>query len=232
MDDERRRREQQEREDRERALMLQQAERMRMVMADPFDMEAQNLMLREIQQQNIESNMETAMEYHPEAYGQVTMLYIKCKVNGHDVKAFVDSGAQSTIMSNACAERCNLTRLIDSRWSGIAKGVGTQRIIGRIHLCQVQIEKDFLASSFTILQDQSMDMLLGLDMLKRHQCAIDLRRNLLSIGTTGTETSFLSEGECPDFTKSRPPDMTDEDAEIADAINRSIQESSSKQPFL
>ena len=33
------------------------------------------------------------------------------------------------------------------------------------------------------------------DMLKRHQCVLDLRANSLTIGTTGTTVQFLSEGQ-------------------------------------
>lgn len=97
---------------------------------------------------------------------------------------------------------------IDKRFAGIAKGVGIQKIVGRVHLCQLQIENDFLPCSFSILEDQPMEMLLGLDMLKRHQCTIDLRRNVLVIGTTGTETHFLPENELP--ASARSSDMPSE----------------------
>ena len=90
-------------------------------------------------------------------------------INGHPVKAFVDSGAQSTIMSVDCAKKCNVDRLIDRRFSGIARGVGTQKIVGRIQLVQMQIDDVYVATSFSVLEDQQMDILLGLDMLRRHQ---------------------------------------------------------------
>uniref|UniRef100_A0A0D9S8I1 Regulator of solute carriers 1 n=1 Tax=Chlorocebus sabaeus TaxID=60711 RepID=A0A0D9S8I1_CHLSB len=206
-------------------------ERIRLFSADPFDLEAQAKIDEDIRQQNIEENMTIAMEEAPESFGQVVMLYINCKVNGHPVKAFVDSGAQMTIMSQACAERCNIMRLVDRRWAGIAKGVGTQKIIGRVHLAQVQIEGDFLPCSFSILEEQPMDMLLGLDMLKRHQCSIDLKKNVLVIGTTGSQTTFLPEGELPECARLaygagredvRPEEIADQ--ELAEALQKSAED--------
>lgn len=165
--------------------------------SDYFDMEAQKRIAENIRLQNVQQNMESALEYMPEAFGNVVMLYINCQVNGHDVKAFVDSGAQMTIMSAACAERCGIMRLVDTRWAGIAKGVGTQKIVGRVHLAQIQIEKSFLTTAFSILEEQAMDMLLGLDILKRHQCIIDLERHVLVIKSANIETKFLTENELP-----------------------------------
>merc|ERR1719232_1860413 len=216
-----------------------EAQRIRMMNADPFDLEAQRLIAKEIEQKNIDQNMELAMEASPESFGSVIMLYINCTVNGHQVKAFVDSGAQATIMSQKAAERCNIMRLVDQRWAGIAKGVGTQKIIGRVHMAQIQIEKDYLTSSFSILEDQPMDMLLGLDMLKKHQCTLDLKKNVLVIGTTGTETPFLSEADLPscarlsgqvneeDAVRTSAKDAAaEEDRQLAEAIARSASESS------
>eukprot|EP00911_Craspedida_sp_UC1_P000126 UC1_evm1s99 len=178
-----------------------EAERVRRaaaLQANPFDLEAQRFIEQQIRLENVESLRQEAIEHMPESFGVVVMLYIDVVVNGHAIKAFVDSGAQMTIMSKACAERTGVARHIDTRFQGTAVGVGTQKILGRIHMYQLDIAGASVPTSFTILEEQPMDMLLGLDMLRRHQCCIDLAQNRLVIGTTGTSTPFLAEKDLPE----------------------------------
>lgn len=158
-----------------------QQEWQRLSHLDPWSEEYQQQVAASIQHRNIRDNLETAIEFNPEIFaGRVVMLYINCHVNGVPVKALVDTAVQMTIMNVACAERCNVMRLVDRRFASYAFGVGRQRIIGVIHLGQVQIGGNFLASSFRVLEDQSHDLILGLDMLKRHQVII-ISRTILVI---------------------------------------------------
>nr|GMC72348.1 DNA damage-inducible protein 1 [Ipomoea batatas] len=178
-------------------LKRRQEEEMALLYADPFDVEAQKKIEEAIRQKGIDENWAAALEHNPEAFARVVMLYVDMEVNGVPLKAFVDSGAQSTIISKSCAERCGLLRLLDTRYRGIAHGVGQSEILGRIHVAPIKIGQIFYPCSFLVLDSPNMEFLFGLDMLRKHQCMIDLKENVLRVAGGEVAVPFLQEKDIP-----------------------------------
>ncbi|ESR65954.1 protein DNA-DAMAGE INDUCIBLE 1 [Citrus sinensis] len=178
-------------------LRRRQEEEMALLYADPFDVEAQKKIEAAIRQKGIDENWAAALEHNPEAFARVVMLYVDMEVNGIPLKAFVDSGAQSTIISKSCAERCGLLRLLDDRYRGVAHGVGQSEILGRIHVAPIKIGNVFYPCSFVVLDSPNMEFLFGLDMLRKHQCIIDLKENVLRVGGGEVSVPFLQEKDIP-----------------------------------
>jgi DNA damage-inducible protein 1 len=172
---------------------------------DPMDAEANKFFGEKIRLKNVNEQYELMMEQYPEAQGRVLMLYIGCEVNKCAFPAFVDSGAQMTIMSEAFADKLDLLHLVDTRFAGMAVGVGTGKILGKIHLASIKVtgsdgSTSVLPMTVTVMAgggmgDSNMDFLLGLDMLKRHRCNINLATNALDFTLDGriVSTPFLQE---------------------------------------
>eukprot|EP00752_Nemacystus_decipiens_P005395 g4891.t1 len=129
--------------------------------------------------------------------GENAMLFLECEVNGRALRAFVDTGAQVTVMSAACAERCGLASRIDKRFAGRAVGVGFARILGRIHDANIRIGNSYLRCSFTVIEHGEIDLLVGLDVLRAHRCDISLSKNRMKFHAEGgaREVAFLTRVE-------------------------------------
>lgn len=97
-------------------------------------------------------------------------------------------------------------RLVDTTCESVAVGVGTSKIIGRVHMAQLKIGTMFFPCSFTVLEQDGVDFLLGLDMLKRYQGCIDLHSYTLRLQGPGglLEVPFLGEGDIPNDFHKRP----------------------------
>lgn len=171
--------------------------------SDPNNTEAKDKLEAIENQDAVQENMMLAMEHTPEVFGSVVMLYIDCAIGGIKCKAFVDSGAQFTIINEDLARRTNIYKLLDRRFAGVAAGVGTSKILGRIHSANLDIGGAFLPCCFNILENQDMELLIGLDMLRRHRCCIDLKDNVLRIETGGVNTPFLPESEFPEWSSAK-----------------------------
>jgi len=202
---------------------------MRAIEADPDNEENQRKIEQAIRLQNIETQRELAYEHMPEAFLQVCMLYVPLSINGHEIAAFVDSGAQSTIMSYELAQRCSLTHLIDSRYAGEARGVGTGKILGRIHMAQMKFGNSFYPFSITILERSDVGFLFGLDMQKRHRCCIDLSQNVLRMETVnGIEVvPFLNEAEIDTRRRKQGEKNDDEEIQKVEATDTNTANNSS-----
>jgi len=108
------------------------------------------------------------------------MLYVEVKVNSCPVKATINTGDEVCVMSSACAKRCGIFGLVDKRYAGIARGVGTCKVIGRIHGANFQIGNTTIVWKITIM-DMAVgsDLGIGMDLMRRYGTYLDLGKNEL-----------------------------------------------------
>ena len=174
---------------------------LQLLQSDPTNEDYQRRLEERLRLQQVEENRLLAFDTFPEAFTSVSMLYVGIEINGQPVKALVDSGAQSTIMSEECAARCGLLRLLDRRAAGQAQGIGTANILGRVYLTQMKFGRSYFPVSVTVLEQRRVEFLLGLDMLRSYRASIDLQANKLrfQLDSGFEEVPFLGESESPSF---------------------------------
>ena len=129
----------------------------------------------------IEENYYKAYDEIPESFIPATMVYLNAKINGNDVKFLVDTGAQTSILPFNIVKCCNLDHLIDDKVSGQLRGVGQDKIMGRIHYVEVELGFGVIPCSFTICSNNEMIPLLGVDMMKTMGLTLNFKKRIIEI---------------------------------------------------
>ena len=125
------------------------------------------------------------------------ILYVKTLVNGRRMDALVDTGAESSVLSLGLAEDAGLLHLVDTRYAGVAVGVGAARIVGRIPSAPIALGKRVYNHPLIIIDNDSIGFLLGLDFLSDHNAMVNVRKQVLIIGSGRKKQRirFLSQDE-------------------------------------
>lgn len=126
----------------------------------------------------------------------VPSLYIRVSINGTPVVCVVDTGAEFNSMGRKTARACGLEGHIDTRYAGRAIGVGSTRMLGRIHICLMQCGKISLPMNFAVL-DSVCDTLIGMSALSMYRATIDLSSFSMTLG--GAKIPLLTSQEIEEY---------------------------------
>ena len=103
------------------------------------------------------------------------------------VEMMIDTGAQTSVMSLALAKELGLSNRINSMYRGVANGVGQARICGKIRNVVVEFTGSHVEfpMDFMVLDVPERMLLLGLDLMRRYQCIVNLQKEVLIFGGEG-----------------------------------------------
>lgn len=129
-----------------------------------------------------------AMEERPEQFVPPSMPYVKCKVNGIEVLALIDSGSMITCTNLDLAERCGFVDEIDTRVKIPVVGVGNKVSIGQNYGVNIQFDDNEIIIPITII-DISLfdcDLIIGLDLFKSYRANINFQENKLILNSVNS----------------------------------------------
>ena len=138
----------------------------------------------------IDENYQLALDIIPESFIPVKMLYIKGKINKKEINIFIDTGAQVSVMSLSMARELGVDFLIDHFCEGKLVGVGSKDMSGKIHYLDIQIDNFNLPCGFTIIDNDDINIMLGLNSMLSMGCILDLKNKKMIFNNY--EVKFLN----------------------------------------
>ncbi len=103
------------------------------------------------------------------------------------MEMLVDTGAQSSIISAPLVTQLGLSNRLNTRYQGVAAGVGRAKISGRIQnvVCAFGDGHVEFLMDFMVLDITELLVIIGLDQLRKYKCLVDVGSGRLIFGGTG-----------------------------------------------
>ena len=101
-------------------------------------------------------------------------------IDGHNVTALVDTGADYSVVSGPFAAKLNKVK---TAWEGPEIRTAGGHLITPTGICtaRITIDGQTYPVSFVVLQRCSRDVILGMDFLSQHGAVIDLRSESITL---------------------------------------------------
>ena len=133
-------------------------------------------------------------------------IYLPTTINNVQVNFIVDTGAQSTSITEEVAQATSISRVLNDAVKTEVSGVGKGMTVGFVQSCDLCIQGEYFPLHCQVMPTSTMSgvCLLGLDFLKEYRGIIDLVQQKLTLELNGKkiEVDFVfgnvSEVPCAD----------------------------------
>ena len=101
-------------------------------------------------------------------------LFFPVQLDGHKINAFVDTGAQSTVLSTSAASALGLTPVLLARdRAAVLRGAGPEQLSGHVHrFARLEIGGEVIRNPEIIIADLKLgdaDLVLGIDIVRQRR---------------------------------------------------------------
>jgi DNA damage-inducible protein 1 len=127
----------------------------------------------------IESNKELALLNNIK--NDKISIYLEVDFYGEKVHALIDTGAQSTLISDKLIKEKNLEYFIDKDAKIKMNGFTSNTICKKIHFMKIKIFEDEYMVNFYVFEKCINKIVLGMNFLIRYNAGIDIKNHKIKL---------------------------------------------------
>jgi len=127
-------------------------------------------------------NLMKAYEEIPHTLIKSDSIFLKGFINGTDIQFLLDTGAEMSVLPLNIVEACGLMHILNKEYSGVMKGVGSDKILGKLHYVEVVLDCGVYPCAFTVCSNNDVPPILGIDMMYNLGIGIDFKNKKIHFG--------------------------------------------------